>query len=139
VGDQTPPAAGSASQQSGGVARQPDAVDRHGAESQRTAEEAASAYGPTVGEAETDGADVRHRDRDGVRAGQAPHRQAPPGDPTGALGDQSAVANGAPRHGDPHAVTPNHRAPLRLAPGACAVVTAAETRDRHRDIPVFPG
>ncbi|MET7696128.1 hypothetical protein [Streptomyces sp. NPDC005485] len=78
-----------------------------------------------------------------ARIAQVPVHQAPAGeptgDPTGALGNQSAVDNGAPRHGDPQAVTLNHLAPLRLAPGAPAGVTAAETRDRYRDIPVFPG
>ncbi|MHA5053829.1 hypothetical protein [Streptomyces sp. SD15] len=97
-----------------------------------------SVYGPVVVGANVDGV-VALRARHGVAAGVAPAHQTPPGAPTGALGDQSAVGNGAPRHGDPCAVTPNHRAPLRLVPGASAVVTAAETRDRYRDIPVFPG
>jgi hypothetical protein len=58
----------------------------------------------------------------------------------GALGGQSAVDNGTPRHGDAHAVvTPSHRAPPRLVPGVPSAVTAAETRDRYRDIPLFPG
>ncbi|MFF2509542.1 hypothetical protein [Streptomyces sp. NPDC058086] len=93
-------------------------------------------YGPTRLGTDTDGVAVRGEHL-GVAPG--PDRQAPPGDPTGALGGQSAVDNGTPRHGDPHAVTPSHRAPLRLVPGVPAAVTAAGTRDRHRDIPVFPG
>ncbi|MFE2965359.1 hypothetical protein ACFXKC_17120 [Streptomyces sp. NPDC059340] len=95
-------------------------------------------YGPTRLGKDTDGVAVRG-ERRGVTPGPGPDRQAPPGDPTGALGGQSAVDNGTPRHGDPHAVTPSHRAPLRLVPGVPAAVTAAGTRDRHRDIPVFPG
>ncbi|QIY97807.1 hypothetical protein HEP87_32310 [Streptomyces sp. S1D4-11] len=95
-------------------------------------------YGPTRLGTDTDGVAVRG-ERRGVAPGPGPDRQAPPGDPTGALGGQSAVDNGTPRHGDPHAVTPGHRAPLRLVLGVPAAVTAAGTRDRHRDIPVFPG
>ncbi|QIY72945.1 hypothetical protein HEP84_31170 [Streptomyces sp. RLB1-33] len=93
-------------------------------------------HGPTRLGTDTDGVAVRGEHR-GVAPG--PDRQAPPGDPTGALGGQSAVDNGTPRHGDPQAVTPSHRAPLRLVPGVPAAVTAAGIRDRHRDIPVFPG
>jgi len=136
VGGQTPPA-GSAPQQSGGAVEQPGPGAGHGAGQLRSDVAAASSYGPGV-VVDRGGAEAG-RDHDGVRAGQAPAHQAPPGDPTGALGNQSAVDNGAPRYGDPHAVNPNHRAPLRLVPGAFAVVTAAETRDRYRDIPVFPG
>ncbi|MYT07905.1 hypothetical protein GT021_26505 [Streptomyces sp. SID5470] len=68
-----------------------------------------------------------------------PAHQAPSDSPGGALSGKSAVDNGSSRHGDAHAVTPHHRAPLRLVPGAAASVDAAGTRDRHRDIPVFPG
>ncbi|MER5212310.1 hypothetical protein ABT063_17425 [Streptomyces sp. NPDC002838] len=72
-------------------------------------------------------------------AGPEPAHQAPTGDPGGALGGKSAVDHGTPRHGDAHAVTLDHRAPLRLVPGAAARGDADGTRDRHRDIPVFPG
>ncbi|MGQ4386409.1 hypothetical protein [Streptomyces sp. SAS_270] len=102
----------------------------------------APVYGPRARSAEAGGAAVGGGSRR-ARIAQAPAHQAPAGEPTGdpagALGNQSAVDNGAPRHGDPQAVTLNHLAPLRLAPGAPAGVTAAETRDRYRDIPVFPG
>ncbi|MFF0080956.1 hypothetical protein ACFYR1_14820 [Streptomyces canus] len=69
----------------------------------------------------------------------APAHQAPSDHQGGALGGKSAVDNGSSRHGDAHAVTLENRAPLRLVPGAAASVDAAGTRDRHRDIPVFPG
>jgi hypothetical protein len=69
----------------------------------------------------------------------APAHQAPSDNQGGALGGKSAVDNGSSRHGDAHAVTLENRAPLRLVPGAAASVDAAGTRDRHRDIPVFPG
>ncbi|MFE2563324.1 hypothetical protein [Streptomyces mirabilis] len=96
-------------------------------------------YGPARLGTNTDGVAVRGEHR-GAAPGPGPDRQAPPGDPTGALGGQSALDNGTPRHGDPHAVvTPSHRAPPRLVPGVPAAVTAAETRDRYRDIPLFPG
>ncbi|PIB09208.1 hypothetical protein B1C81_12920 [Streptomyces sp. HG99] len=136
VGGQTPPA-GSAPQQSGGAVERQGARIGHPAGPQEADGTATSVYGPGV--VVDGGLAGVHRHRDGVRAGHAPAHQAPPGDPTGALGNRSAVDNGGPRYGDPHAVTPNHRAPLRLVPGASAGVTAAETRDRYRDIPVFPG
>ncbi|MEU9476400.1 hypothetical protein [Streptomyces sp. NPDC048191] len=68
----------------------------------------------------------------------APGRPAPTPDPDGVLGKQAADA-GASRHGDAHAVTLDGRAPLRLTLGAAARVDAPRTRERHRDIPVFPG
>ncbi|MFG2726877.1 hypothetical protein [Streptomyces canus] len=69
----------------------------------------------------------------------APAHQAPSDNQGGALAGKSAVDNGSSRHGDAHAVNLDNRAPLRLVPGAAASVDAAGTRDRHRDIPVFPG
>ncbi|WP_406172847.1 hypothetical protein [Streptomyces sp. NBC_00996] len=129
---------GSAPQPSSGVAQRPAAADEQDKAARRSDAPADAWYGPSGPAADTDGV-AASRDHGGTRAEQAPARQAPPGDPTGALGNQFAVDNGPPRHGDPHAVTSNHRAPLRLAPGASAVITAAETRDRYRDIPVFPG
>ncbi|MFF3875396.1 hypothetical protein [Streptomyces sp. NPDC001978] len=71
--------------------------------------------------------------------GNAPTHPAPTGDPDGSLGGQSALDNGGSRHIDAHAVTLNDRAPLRLVPGTAARDDAAGIRDRHRDIPVFPG
>ncbi|MFE2067336.1 hypothetical protein ACFXDH_33995 [Streptomyces sp. NPDC059467] len=73
-----------------------------------------------------------------VGTADAPTRPAPAGDPDGALG-KSAVDGTASRHADAYAVTFADRAPLRLVPGAAARVDAAGTRDRFRDIPVFPG
>ncbi|MFD5402531.1 hypothetical protein [Streptomyces griseorubiginosus] len=69
----------------------------------------------------------------------APAHQLPSDGQGGALSGKPAVDNGSSRHGDAHAVTLDHRAPLRLVPGAAADVDAAGTRDSHRDIPVFPG
>ncbi|MGV4985654.1 hypothetical protein ACVB8X_35895 [Streptomyces sp. NRAIS4] len=67
-----------------------------------------------------------------------PGRPAPTGDTDGVLGKQAADGS-ASRHGDAHAVTLDGRAPQRLAPGSAARVDAPRTRERHRDIPVFPG
>ncbi len=79
----------------------------------------------------------------GHRAGStatAPAHQVPSDGQGGALSGKPAVDNGSSRHGDAHAVTTlDHRAPLRLVPGAAADVDAAGARDSHRDIPVFPG
>ncbi|MEU6176684.1 hypothetical protein [Streptomyces coeruleorubidus] len=61
------------------------------------------------------------------------------GRPDGTLGNRTAADNGPSRHGDPHAVTLSNRAPLRLLPGVEARSRAADTRDGHRGIPVFPG
>ncbi|MFE1313594.1 hypothetical protein [Streptomyces sp. NPDC058755] len=68
----------------------------------------------------------------------APAQPAPTGDPDGVLGKQAADGT-ATRHGDAYAVTRDGRAPLRLLPGTTARVDAPGTRERHRDIPVFPG
>ncbi|MCF2436033.1 hypothetical protein LV779_23155 [Streptomyces thinghirensis] len=68
----------------------------------------------------------------------APVHRAPTGDPDGMLGAGAGADHGTPRHGDAHAVTPHHRIPFRLVPGAFARADAAETRDRYRDIPVSP-
>ncbi|MFE4962255.1 hypothetical protein [Streptomyces sp. NPDC056660] len=76
--------------------------------------------------------------RRAAHAFDAPSHPAPAGDPGGALG-KSVVDGGSSRHGDAYAVTFGDRAPLRLVPGAAARVDAAGTRDRYRDIPVFPG
>ncbi|MFD3621398.1 hypothetical protein ACFWWT_40615 [Streptomyces sp. NPDC058676] len=72
-------------------------------------------------------------------AGQGPERHMPPGDAGGVLSGKSAVDHGTPRHGDGHAVTGDDRAAVRLVAGVAARAAAEGTRDRHRDIPVFPG
>ncbi|WP_425245761.1 hypothetical protein [Streptomyces sp. NEAU-NA10] len=80
---------------------------------------------------------VGHRAVAQVR--QAPAHRAPAGDPDGVLGNAPVVDSGTSRHGDAHAVTPYHRVPLSLVPGSGVRTDAAETQDRYRDIPVFPG
>ncbi|MEV0217871.1 hypothetical protein [Streptomyces sp. NPDC050704] len=135
---------GTAPQQPGGATDEHGAAGREAEEKAR--DEGTGAYGPQFGGGSAvDGADVDHAadQADDARAVQAPARQAPDGgsdgDPTGSSGHRSAVDNGSPRHGDAQAVALNERAQLRLVPGAAADVTAAGTRDRHRDIPAFPG
>ncbi|MEU0070909.1 hypothetical protein ABZ027_15410 [Streptomyces sp. NPDC006332] len=71
----------------------------------------------------------------------APAPRGPRHDPGGVPSGKAAgdSGTGTPRHGgDAHAVTFDHRAPLRLAPGATVGADAYGTRDRHRDIPVSP-
>ncbi|GAB2723024.1 hypothetical protein [Streptomyces bullii] len=99
----------------------------------------ATVHGPRFDRAGTDSA-VRDDAQRAVTAHRAPaqHTPVPTGDPDGALGHRAAVDNSTSRYGDAHAVTLDHRAPLRLAPGATAHAEAAGTRDRYRDIPVFP-
>jgi hypothetical protein len=126
-------------------AQAPSAGDGHGDEqgrsgrAGRTRSESEGLYGPhfvvvggTYGGPAHSGA---HR---GLSAGYPPAHQAPVDGHGGAPADHSAVDNGGSRHGDVHAVSLNHRAPLRLLPGAAARVDADGTRDRHRDIPVSP-
>ncbi len=72
--------------------------------------------------------------------GHAPTRhQAPAGDPDGTLRNQSGVDSGSSRHCDAQAVTSEYRVAVRIVPGVVARVDAAETQDRYRDVPVFPG
>ncbi|WP_328640471.1 hypothetical protein [Streptomyces canus] len=98
-------------------------------------------YGPRVAGHGTVAEDAAHSSahRTIPSTAHAPAHQVPSDNQSGALGGKSAVDNGSSRHGDAHAVTLDNRAPLRLVPGAAASVDAAGTRDRHRDIPVFPG
>ncbi|MEW2303538.1 hypothetical protein AB0958_26845 [Streptomyces sp. NPDC006655] len=99
----------------------------------------AVSYGPRYGVVPAAAEQVTHHaGHRAARAGGAPERPAPTGDPDGVLG-KSAVDGTAFRHGDMYAVTFVDRAPLRLVPGAVARVDAAGTPDRYRDIPVFPG
>lgn len=68
-----------------------------------------------------------------------PVHQAPNGDPDGAPRDQQAVDGGGSRHCDAQAVTLGNRVAVRFVRGVAEGADAAETRDRYRDIPVFPG
>ncbi|WP_257004140.1 hypothetical protein [Streptomyces sp. SA15] len=105
----------------------------------RSDAEAPLTYGPRfAADAAESGVAPTAVQRTGM-VGPEPAHQAPTGYPGGALSGKSAVDHGTPRHGDAHAVTLDHRAPLRLVPGAAARADADGTRDRHRDIPVFPG
>ncbi|MET7567900.1 hypothetical protein ABZT04_05275 [Streptomyces sp. NPDC005492] len=97
-----------------------------------------ASYGPHL-VADVAVAVPHHPDAHRARSGPAPTHQAPNGDLDGALRNQSAVDNGTSRHCDAHAVTSENPVPVRFVPGVAARVDAAETRDRYRDIPVFPG
>ncbi|MFB7083864.1 hypothetical protein [Streptomyces sp. NPDC056296] len=97
------------------------------------------AYGPeTVGGGSPAAAHVDTHRAVPAPTEHAPAHRAPTGDPDGTLGTGAGADHGTPRHGDAHAVTPHHRIPFRLVPGAFAHADAAETRDRYRDIPVSP-
>ncbi|WP_327401832.1 hypothetical protein OG194_17770 [Streptomyces sp. NBC_01288] len=94
-------------------------------------------YGPSVGAV---GRAVVVRHAPSSFAGRTPTRhQAPAGDPDGAQRNQSGVDNGGSRHCDACAVTLGFRVSVRIVPGVVAGADAAETRDRYRDVPVFPG
>ena len=94
-------------------------------------------YGPNVG-AVGDAFAVRHAPS--PSAGRTPtQHQAPTGDPDGAQRNQAGVDNGGSRHCDACAVTLDFRVPVRFVPGVAARAEVAETRDRYRDVPVFPG
>ncbi|MEU4997681.1 hypothetical protein [Streptomyces sp. NPDC021622] len=62
-----------------------------------------------------------------------------PGGPVRTLGGPSAGDGSSTRHGDPGAASGASRAPVRLLAGAGASQVSASLRDRHRDIPEFPG
>lgn len=65
-----------------------------------------------------------------------PAQQGPDGDPDGVPASDSGVS----RHGDAQAVvTPFHRPVLWPALGGAEDSDVVETRDRYRDVPVFPG
>ncbi|WP_328494441.1 hypothetical protein OHS59_18110 [Streptomyces sp. NBC_00414] len=145
VPGETLPAGTAAPQQPGGTTdEQQQAPDERQTAGKQSRGESVAVYGPRVAVVPAAaGEDVRHRGHAGnTRAtgvGQAPVHQVPDGDPTGASGRHLGVDNGSPRHGDAQAVTLNERARPTLVPGAAADVTAAGPRDRHRDIPAFPG
>ncbi|WP_217176881.1 hypothetical protein [Streptomyces sp. AC495_CC817] len=101
-------------------------------------------YGPKAVGGGTDAAPTPRRtagdlDAEGSPGVRVPTHHDPDGVPTGALGRHSALDNGGPRHAEPHAVAALDPAPLSLVPGALADDTPGGTRDRHRDIPEFPG
>lgn len=62
-----------------------------------------------------------------------------PAAPRGRLGNATAVDGNASRHGDQCAAAPDSRAPVRLLAGPGRPADCAPIRDRHRDIPEFPG
>ncbi|MBJ6639992.1 hypothetical protein H4K36_22860 [Streptomyces sp. DHE7-1] len=129
----------------GGMAPAAGQAERPGAESSKPGHRAAAparpsavTYGPDAGPAAAQ-APAHIPTRSATAAAGAPaQRPTPPADPDGALGKQ-ATDGTASRHGDAHAIALDGRAPLRLLPGTTARVDAPGTRERHRDIPLFPG
>jgi hypothetical protein len=120
------------------------AAEKRSAGTRSPGEGGAAAFGPRfahgLGVAGDAAPHRPHPRASGVtRIAQAPVHQVPDGDPSGALRNHRAVDSGPPRYGDPQAVTPNGGTRPTLVPGAAADLTAAATRDRHRDIPASPG
>ncbi|MFE3638216.1 hypothetical protein [Streptomyces sp. NPDC059168] len=99
---------------------------------------AAAVYGPDAVPATGQAAAHASVGPSAAATGAPAQRPTPPGDPAGVLGKQAADG-GASRHGDAHAISLDGRAPQRLLPGTTARVDAPGTRERHRDIPLFPG
>ncbi|MFJ9540413.1 hypothetical protein ACIRPX_24510 [Streptomyces sp. NPDC101225] len=100
-----------------------------------------TAFGPQLGADLTKPLSGTTRGLRAASAGRAPAtpHPAPDSDPADELASRAAVDNGGSRHGGAHAVTLDHRAPVLFVAGSAARADAAGTRDRHRDIPVFPG
>ncbi|CAM5640929.1 hypothetical protein SVIOM342S_08516 [Streptomyces violaceorubidus] len=99
----------------------------------RVAEGAASparvvGYGPGPGAGPAPAAHTRTQRAGTAPAEYAPAHPAPTGDPDGALGTASGADQGTPRHGDTHAVAPQHRLTFRLVPGAPERADAAGVR-----------
>ncbi|MDT9699021.1 hypothetical protein [Streptomyces sp. P17] len=131
---QTPPAPAATAPQPG-----PVASSSVGEEDSEGPSKKAAAYGPrdiSSYDITAPRAFAHPRRADSVEP--VPARHAPAGDPGGALDHHATIDNSTPRHGDAQAVALNHRAPPRLVPGAAARVSADETRDEYRDIPVSP-
>ncbi|WP_326578435.1 hypothetical protein OG889_16550 [Streptomyces sp. NBC_00481] len=130
-----------------GAERPGSTVDGDGGRNGEPASRSASvAYGPNAvaGGAPAGGAVAvtaphRHVGVGGSAVVRVPAQQNPGGLPTGSLGRHSAVDNGGPRHAESYAVASPDPAPASLVPGAPATDAADGTRDRHRDIPEFPG
>lgn len=121
------------------VAAQAEQTQRHAAARGLTSVGApapVTSYGPEAAAASQRTA--RTTARHGTAAVGAPGCPSPSGEPAGVPGKQAADGT-VSRHDDAHAVTLGHRAPLRLTPGITAYGDVPRTRERHRDIPVFPG
>ncbi|MFM9695789.1 hypothetical protein [Streptomyces europaeiscabiei] len=125
-----------------GAERPGSAVDGDsGSGGERASGPASVVYGP---DAAVGGAVAVSALRRDAGAGDAPvvrvpAQHSPDGLPTSALRRHSTVDNGGPRHAEPQAAASLDRAPLSLVPGVPAADAANGTRDRHRDIPEFPG
>ncbi|MFE2421363.1 hypothetical protein [Streptomyces hokutonensis] len=95
-------------------------------------------YGPRVAADEV-GAAGRMAVRLVPSVRHAPAHQAPNGAPDGVQRDQQSMDGVTSRHCDAQAVTSGNKVAVRLVPGVAARAAVAETRDRYRDVPVFPG
>lgn len=66
-------------------------------------------------------------------------QRSPGGPVTGVLGGRSGVDSGGPRHVEASTLASLDRAPLSVVPGAPVTDAPDGVRDRHRDVPEFPG
>jgi hypothetical protein len=66
-------------------------------------------------------------------------QRSPGGPVTRVLGGRSAVDSGGPRHVKASTLASLDRAPWRVVPGTPASDASDGVRDRHRDVPEFPG
>lgn len=125
-----------------GAERPGSAVDGDsGSGGERASGPASVVYGPDAAVGGAVAVSALHRD---AGAGDAPvvrvpAQHSPDGLPTSALRRHSTVDNGGPRHAEPQAAASLDRVPLSLVPGVPAADAVNGTRDRHRDIPEFPG
>ncbi|MDX3635451.1 hypothetical protein OG920_28155 [Streptomyces europaeiscabiei] len=125
-----------------GAERPRSAVDGDsGSGGERVSVPASGAYGPEAAFGGAVAVSALHRDAGAGDASvvRVTAQHSPDGLPTSALGRHSTVDNGGPRHAEPQAAASFDRAPLSLVPGAPESDAANGTRDRHQDIPEFPG
>ncbi|WP_327744877.1 hypothetical protein OHO28_32380 [Streptomyces europaeiscabiei] len=125
-----------------GAERPRSAVDGDsGSGGERVSVPASGAYGPQAAFGGAVAVSALHRDAGAGDASvvRVTAQHSPDGLPTSALGRHSTVDNGGPRHAEPQAAASFDRAPLSLVPGAPESDAANGTRDRHQDIPEFPG
>lgn len=115
--------------------------DEGGSGGERASGPSSVAVGPT---GVVDGAAVVPAPRREAGAGggtgvRVSAQRDPGGFPAGALGGHSAVDKGGPRHLEMSTVASPDRAPMSVVPGTPVTDVPDGVRDRHRDIPEFPG
>ena len=95
-------------------------------------------YGPVPAGVRSGNAVAKPRP-DGAGAGRAGARRPHPSGESGDAGGRSALDDTAQRHAPVPAVAPDRGTIRRLGRGVPAATTTGATRDRNRDVPLFPG